>query len=75
MKLKCPDLVSLWNPVLLKIGIGRIIKKPVIIDQDKIRIRDLAYLSLSYDHRIIDGADASKFSDQLARFIENRALK
>jgi pyruvate dehydrogenase E2 component (dihydrolipoamide acetyltransferase) len=62
-------------PEVAILGIGRIIKKPVIIDQDKISIRDLAYLSLSHDHRIIDGADAAKFLDQLARFIENPALK
>ncbi|HER23989.1 MAG TPA: hypothetical protein ENO17_06175, partial [Candidatus Atribacteria bacterium] len=30
---------------------------------------------LSYDHRIIDGADAAKFLDKLARLIENPALK
>ncbi|HER24889.1 MAG TPA: 2-oxo acid dehydrogenase subunit E2 [Candidatus Atribacteria bacterium] len=62
-------------PEVAILGIGRIIKKPVVVDEDKISIRELAYLSLSYDHRIIDGADAAKFLDKLARLIENPALK
>jgi len=47
----------------------------VIIDEDKISIRELGYLSLSYDHRIIDGADAAKFLDKLAILIENPKLE
>jgi len=62
-------------PEVAILGIGRIIKKPVIVDEDKICIRELAYLSLSYDHRIIDGADAANFLDKLAGFIENPELK
>jgi len=62
-------------PEVAILGIRRIIKKPVIIDEDKISIRELAYLSLSYDHRIIDGVDAAKFLDKLARLIENPAIK
>ncbi|PIY31756.1 MAG: hypothetical protein COZ07_08120, partial [Candidatus Infernicultor aquiphilus] len=61
-------------PEVAILGIGRIIKKPVIVDEDKISIRELAYLSLSYDHQIIDGADAAKFLEKLARLIENPAL-
>ena len=62
-------------PELAILGIGRIIKKPVVVDVDKISIQDLAYLSLSYDHRIIDGADAAKFLEKLAELIENPVLK
>ena len=62
-------------PEVAILGIGRIIKKPVIVDEDKISIRELAYLSLSYDHRIIDGADAAKFLEKLAQLIENPVLK
>jgi len=70
---------EIFNPVINPpevaiLGIGRIIKKPVIVDEDKISIRELAYLSLSYDHRIIDGADAAKFLGELARLIEKPAL-
>ena len=62
-------------PEVAILGIGRIIKKPVIINEDKISIRELSYLSLSYDHRIIDGADAAKFLGKLAKLIENPVLK
>jgi len=62
-------------PEVAILGIGRIIRKPVVTDENKISIRELAYLSLSYDHRIIDGADAAKFLEKLARLIENPVLK
>ena len=62
-------------PELAILGIGKIIKKPVVVDVGKISIRDLAYLSLSYDHRIIYGADAAKFLEKLAELIENPVLK
>jgi pyruvate dehydrogenase E2 component (dihydrolipoamide acetyltransferase) len=62
-------------PEVAILGIGRIIKKPAIFNEDKISIRELAYLSLSYDHRIIDGADAAKFLEKLAKLIENPVLK
>ena len=62
-------------PEVAILGIGRIIKKPVIVDEDKISIRELAYLSLSYDHKIIDGADAARFLEKLAQLIESPVLK
>jgi len=62
-------------PEVAILGMGRIIKKPVVTDEDKISIRELAYLSLSYDHRIIDGADAAKFLEKLAKLIESPVLK
>ncbi len=61
-------------PEVAILGIGRIIKKPYIIDEDKIAIRELAFLSLSYDHRVIDGADAARFLDILAQHIEKPEL-
>ena len=62
-------------PEVAILGIGRIIKKPAIINEDKISIRELAYLSLSYDHRIIDGADAARFLGELTQLIESPVLK
>jgi len=58
-------------PEVAILGMGRIIRKPAVTDENKISIRELAYLSLSYDHRIIDGADAAKFLEKLAKLIEN----
>jgi len=61
-------------PEVAILGIGRIIKKPVIVEEDKICIRELAYLSLSYDHRIIDGADAARLLEKFAQLVESPAL-
>ncbi len=42
------------------LGIGAIVKRPVVID-DAIAIRPIVHISMSYDHRLIDGSDASQF--------------
>jgi 2-oxoglutarate dehydrogenase E2 component (dihydrolipoamide succinyltransferase) len=52
------------QPQVAILGVGAIEKRPVVRD-DAIAIRSMAYLSLSYDHRVVDGAVAEKF---LARF-------
>ncbi len=46
------------------LGIGRIQEKPVVLD-GRIVIRRILPLSLSYDHRIIDGASGAKFLNSL----------
>jgi 2-oxoglutarate dehydrogenase E2 component (dihydrolipoamide succinyltransferase) len=47
------------------LGTGVVAKRPVVVTDefgnDSIAIRSMVYLALSYDHRIIDGADASRF--------------
>ena len=46
------------------LGTGIVVKRPVVVKQDgedAIAIRSMVYLALSYDHRIIDGADAARF--------------
>ena len=55
------------QPQVAILGIGAIKKTPVVIGEG-IAIRDLVYLSLSYDHRIIDGAYGGQF---LQRIVEN----
>jgi pyruvate dehydrogenase E2 component (dihydrolipoyllysine-residue acetyltransferase) len=56
------------------LGLGAIEKRPKVIrgpeGEDAIAIRTCAYLSLSFDHRIVDGADADKFLAFLKRGIE-----
>jgi 2-oxoglutarate dehydrogenase E2 component (dihydrolipoamide succinyltransferase) len=52
------------------LGIGNIEKRPVVID-DAIAIRPMAYLSIGYDHRIIDGAVADEFMSHVKRTLEN----
>jgi len=46
------------------LGTGIVVKKPVVVSDeglDAIAIRSTVYLALSYDHRIVDGADAARF--------------
>jgi 2-oxoglutarate dehydrogenase complex dihydrolipoamide succinyltransferase (E2) component len=47
-------------PQVAILGMGTIVKKPVVIN-DAIAIRSMMYLSLSFDHRVVDGAQADKF--------------
>ncbi len=55
------------------LGIGKIAKKPVVVD-DEIVIRDIMPVSLSIDHRIIDGADAGRFLIKLKEYLSNPML-
>jgi len=48
------------QPNVAILGIGAIQKRPVVID-DAIAIRSMVYLTLSYDHRVVDGATAHQF--------------
>ena len=52
------------------LGVGHIEKRPIVID-DAIAIRPMGYLSLGYDHRIIDGAVADEFMSHLKHTLEN----
>ncbi|MBM7599468.1 pyruvate dehydrogenase E2 component (dihydrolipoamide acetyltransferase) [Virgibacillus halotolerans] len=52
------------------LGVGRIQKKSVIVD-DEVAVRSMMALSLSFDHRIIDGAPAAQFLTDLKDVLEN----
>jgi 2-oxoglutarate dehydrogenase E2 component (dihydrolipoamide succinyltransferase) len=58
------------QPQVAILGVGAIEKRPVVRD-DAIAIRSMAYLSLSYDHRVIDGAVAEKFLGSIKQTLEN----
>ena len=51
------------------LGLGTIEKRPVVID-DAIAIRSMCYLSLSYDHRVVDGAIAHQFMRKVKETLE-----
>jgi pyruvate dehydrogenase E2 component (dihydrolipoamide acetyltransferase) len=59
------DTPVVFLPQSAILGTGVVSKRPVVVTdengQDSIAIRSMVYLALSYDHRIIDGADASRF--------------
>ena len=64
-------------PQVAILGTGSVVKRPVVISeggQDVIAIRSMVYLSLSYDHRIVDGADAARFLSTIKSRLEEGAF-
>jgi 2-oxoglutarate dehydrogenase E2 component (dihydrolipoamide succinyltransferase) len=57
------------QPQVAILGVGNVEKRPVVID-DAIAIRPMAYLTLGYDHRVIDGAVADHFMSHVKRSLE-----
>lgn len=55
------------------LGVGRIIQKP-IVHNDEIVIRNMLALSLTFDHRIVDGAPAAQFLQTVSQYIQNPYL-
>jgi pyruvate dehydrogenase E2 component (dihydrolipoamide acetyltransferase) len=52
------------------LGLGAIEKRPVVVD-DAIAIRSMCYVTLSYDHRVVDGAVAHQFLQKVKETLEN----
>src|SRR5262249_20387389 len=57
------------QPQVAILGVGNVEKRPVVIE-DAIGIRPMAYLTLGYDHRLIDGAVADQFMSHVKRTLE-----
>jgi 2-oxoglutarate dehydrogenase E2 component (dihydrolipoamide succinyltransferase) len=57
------------QPQVAILGVGGIEKRPVVID-DAIAIRPVCHLTLGYDHRLIDGADAGRFLSYVKERLE-----
>ena len=58
------------QPQLAIVGVGAVEKRPVVID-DAVTIRLRAYMTIGYDHRVIDGAIADEFMQVVKKMIEN----
>ena len=58
------------QPQVAILGIGSVTKAPVVIN-DAIAIRSMAYLTLSFDHRVLDGAIADLFLEHIREIVEN----
>ena len=73
------DTPVLNMPEAAIMGVGTIVKRPVVVKDalgnDSIAIRSMVYLSLSYDHRLVDGADASRFLMDVKRRLEEAAFE
>jgi pyruvate dehydrogenase E2 component (dihydrolipoyllysine-residue acetyltransferase) len=57
------------QPQVAILGVGTIEKRPVVRD-DAIAIRTMAYLALSFDHRIVDGSDADRFMAHIKKGLQ-----
>ena len=73
------DFVAIINPPESAIlAVGKIAKTPVVVTddegEDQVVIKSMCALCLSYDHRIIDGAEAAKFLQKLKSYLQNPIL-
>ncbi|MCF8541373.1 MAG: 2-oxo acid dehydrogenase subunit E2, partial [Aurantimicrobium sp.] len=67
------DTPIVFLPQLAILGTGVVTRRPVVVTsegQDFIAVRSMVYLALSYDHRIIDGADAARFLTAMKERLE-----
>ena len=68
------DTPIINQPQVAILGTGALVKRPVVITDPQlgqvIAIRDMMYLSLSYDHRLVDGAEAARFLSTLKARLE-----
>lgn len=62
------------HPEVAILGVHRMRKRPVVGKDDKIEVREMMYLSLSFDHRVIDGAVGAEFTYALIRYLEQPEL-
>ena len=68
------DTPILNQPQVAMLGTGAIVRRPVVVEVDgseTIAIRSMMYLALSYDHRIVDGADAARFLTTVKQRLED----
>ncbi len=52
------------------LGVHSIVKRPIVNAQDQIVAAHMMYLSLSFDHRLVDGAEAARFCKEVIRLLE-----
>jgi pyruvate dehydrogenase E2 component (dihydrolipoamide acetyltransferase) len=67
--------VDLFTPIInhpecAVLGIGRIVREPVAVNEAVV-LRDRMWLSLTFDHRVVDGAPAARFLETLGRAVED----
>jgi pyruvate dehydrogenase E2 component (dihydrolipoamide acetyltransferase)/2-oxoisovalerate dehydrogenase E2 component (dihydrolipoyl transacylase) len=62
------------HPEVAILGLGKVVKRPVYDAAGNIRPAELIYLSLSFDHRVVDGAIGAAFCNAVIRRLQNPAL-
>ena len=61
-------------PEVAIFGMGRIEKKPIVLEDNTLGVGSILHLSMSFDHRIVDGAIAQKAMNELKRYMEDPEL-
>ena len=73
------DTPIINQPQVAILGTGAVVKRPVVVTDadggETIAIRSMCYLALSYDHRIVDGADAARFLTTMKTRLEEGAFE
>jgi 2-oxoglutarate dehydrogenase E2 component (dihydrolipoamide succinyltransferase) len=68
------DTPIINQPQVAILGTGAVVKRPVVIDDanlgETIAVRQMVYLALTYDHRLVDGADAARFLGEVKARLE-----
>ena len=73
------DTPIINQPQVAILGIGAVVKRPMVMKgpdgEENIAVRSMVYLALSYDHRIVDGADAARFLTTLKERLEEGSFE
>ncbi|WP_157073351.1 2-oxoglutarate dehydrogenase, E2 component, dihydrolipoamide succinyltransferase, partial [Kribbia dieselivorans] len=73
------DTPILNQPQVAMLGTGAIVRRPVVVDDadgsETIAIRSMMYMVLTYDHRVVDGADAARFLTTVKERLEGGAFE
>ncbi len=73
------DTPIINQPQVAILGTGAVVKRPVVVPDatgsDVIAIRSMVYLALTYDHRLVDGADAARFLGAIKARLEEAAFE
>ena len=72
------DTPIINQPQVAILGTGSVVKRPIVVSSEEgetIAIRSMVYLALSYDHRIVDGADAARFLTTMKQRLEEGAFE
>ena len=73
------DTPIINQPQVAILGTGSVVKRPVVVDDpdlgEVVAVRSMVYLALSYDHRIVDGADAARYLTAVKERLEEGAFE
>jgi pyruvate dehydrogenase E2 component (dihydrolipoamide acetyltransferase) len=68
------DTPIINQPQVAILGTGAVVRRPAVVrsaaGEENIEIRSMAYLALSYDHRLVDGADAARYLSSMKTRLE-----